>query len=157
MHDAKLMKVYLVQHAKPKSKEEDPDRPLSDEGKNDIIKIVKFLPQLNIKKVLHSGKLRAQQTAEILAKSLKAEVINGDALEPLADPAIWAQRLDKETEDVMLVGHLPHLAKLASLLLCKDEDKQVIGFNQGGVVCLEKTDGWSVSWIVTPHLVHNIC
>ena len=154
MHDAKLMKVYLVQHAKPKSKEEDPDRPLSDEGKNDIIKIVKFLPQLNIKKVLHSSKLRAQQTAEILAKSLKAEVINGDALEPLADPAIWTQRLDKESEDVMLVGHLPHLAKLASQLLTQNQEKPVISFKQGGIVCLEKTDhGWEVAWMVTPELL----
>ena len=154
MHDAKLMKVYLVQHAKPKSKEEDSDRPLSNEGKNDIIKIVKFLPQLNIKKVLHSSKLRAQQTAEILAKSLKAEVINGDALEPLADPAIWAQRLDKESEDVMLVGHLPHLAKLASQLLTQNQEKPVISFKQGGIVCLEKTDhGWEVAWMVTPELL----
>ena len=148
------MKVYLVQHAKPKSKEEDPDRPLSNEGKNDIIKIVKFLPQLNIKKVLHSSKLRAQQTAEILAKSLKAEVINGDALEPLADPAIWTQRLDKESEDVMLVGHLPHLAKLASQLLTQNQEKPVISFKQGGIVCLEKTDhGWEVAWMVTPELL----
>lgn len=148
------MKVYLVQHAKPKSKEEDPDRPLSDEGKNDIIKIVKFLPQLNIKKVLHSGKLRAQQTAEILAKSLKAEIINGDALEPLADPAIWTQRLDKETEDVMFVGHLPHLAKLASQLLTQNQEKPVISFKQGGIVCLEKTDhGWEVAWMITPELL----
>ncbi len=154
MHDAKLMKVYLVQHAKPKSKEEDPDRPLSNEGKNDIIKIIKFLPQLNIKKVLHSSKLRAQQTAEILAKSLKAEVINGDALEPLADPAIWAQRLDKESEDVMLVGHLPHLAKLASQLLTQNQEKPVISFKQGGIVCLEKTDhGWEVAWMVTSELL----
>ena len=154
MHDAKLMKVYLVQHAKPKSKEEDSDRPLSNEGKNDIIKIVKFLPQLNIKKVLHSSKLRAQQTAEILAKSLKAEVINGDALEPLADPVIWAQRLDKESEDVMLVGHLPHLAKLASQLLTQNQEKPVISFKQGGIVCLEKTDhGWEVAWMVTPELL----
>jgi len=154
VHDAKLMKVYLVQHAKPKSKEEDSDRPLSNEGKNDIIKIVKFLPQLNIKKVLHSSKLRAQQTAEILAKSLKAEVINGDALEPLADPAIWAQRLDKESEDVMLVGHLPHLAKLASQLLTQNQEKPVISFKQGGIVCLEKTDhGWEVAWMVTPELL----
>ena len=154
MHDAKLMKVYLVQHAKPKSKEEDLNRPLSDEGKNDIIKIIKFLPQLNIKKVLHSGKLRAQQTAEILAKSLKAEVINDDALEPLADPAIWAQRLDKESEDVMLAGHLPHLAKLASQLLTQNQEKPVISFKQGGIVCLEKTDhGWEVAWMVTPELL----
>ena len=154
MHDAKLMKVYLVQHAKPKSKEEDPGRPLSDEGKNDIIKIIKFLPQLNIKKVLHSSKLRAQQTAEILAKSLKAEVINDDALEPLTDPVIWAQRLDKESEDVMLVGHLPHLAKLASQLLMQNQEKSVISFKQGGIVCLEKTNhGWEVAWMVTPELL----
>lgn len=146
------MKVYLVQHAKSKSEEEDPTRPLSDEGRNDLEKIVKFL-DIKVSKILHSGKLRAKQTAEIFSKSLNAEVQNVDALEPLADPTIWAEKLDKETNDVMIVGHLPHLEKLASLLLCKDSARKVITFKQGGVVCLEKTEGWAVAWMVVPDLL----
>jgi len=146
------MKVYLVQHAKSKSEQEDPARPLSEEGRNDLEKIAKFL-DIKVLKILHSGKLRAKQTAEIFSKSLNAEVQNVEALEPLADPTIWAEKLDKETDDVMIVGHLPHLEKLASLLLCKDSVRKVIAFKQGGVVCLEKTEGWAVAWMVVPDLL----
>jgi phosphohistidine phosphatase len=51
----------------------------------------------------------------------------------------------------MLVGHLPHLAKLAGLLLADDSDRPVIGVRQGGLVSLE--DGparWPVWLILLP-------
>lgn len=147
------MKVYLVQHAKSKSEEEDPTRPLSDEGRDDLEKIVKFIG-IKVSRILHSNKLRAKQTAEAFAKSLNAKVQEVEALEPLADPTIWAEKLDKETDDVMIVGHLPHLEKLASLLLCKDSTRKVVAFKQGSVVCLEKTEGWAVSWMVMPDLLY---
>ena len=147
------MKVYLLQHAKPKPEEEDPEKPLSDEGRDDVAKVAAYLKRIRVSKVQHSGKLRAQQTAEILAKSLKVGIMKADSLEPMADPTIWAEKLDKESENVMLVGHLPHLNKLASLLLCQDADKKIIGFQQGGVVCLKKTEGWSVAWMIVPDLM----
>jgi phosphohistidine phosphatase len=39
---------------------------------------------------------------------------------------------------MMLVGHLPHLARLAGLLLAGDPDRPVIAFGQGGLVGLER-------------------
>jgi len=103
---------------------------------------------------VHSGKLRAQQTAEILGKLLGVDVVKADSLEPMADTQIWANRLEEQSEDVMLVGHLPHLAKLASQLLTQNQEKPVISFKQGGIVCLEKTEqGWQVAWMVTPDLL----
>jgi phosphohistidine phosphatase len=55
-------------------------------------------------------------------------------------------------EDTVLVGHLPHLGSLASLLLCGDKEKNVIDFKMGGVVCLKRlNDGkWSVEWMIVP-------
>ena len=55
----------------------------------------------------------------------------------------------------MLVGHLPYMSKLASLLLCGDETKPVIAFQTGGVLCLQRAgrDAWSVRWMVTPNIV----
>jgi len=147
------MKLYLVQHARPKPKEEDPERPLSDEGRLDATKMAKFLSKLEIKTIIHSGKLRAQQTAEIFANSLKVDIKKESDLDPLSNPKVWHQKLQNQTEDLMVVGHLPHLEKLASLLLCNDEEKKIVEFQQGGVVCLEKTENWSVRWAITPDLL----
>ncbi|KAG2479329.1 MAG: Phosphohistidine phosphatase SixA [Nitrosopumilales archaeon] len=148
------MKVYLVQHAKPKPEEEDPQKPLSEQGRADAQKVAEFAKNIKVNKIQHSGKLRAQQTAEILGKLLGVEVVKADSLEPMADTQIWANRLEEQSEDVMLVGHLPHLAKLASQLLTQNQEKPVISFKQGGIVCLEKTErGWQVAWMVTPDLL----
>ena len=148
------MKVYLVQHAKPKPEEEDPQKPLSEQGEVEAQKVAEFAKNIKVNKIQHSGKLRAQQTAEILGKSLGVDVVKADSLEPMADTQIWANRLEEQSEDVMLVGHLPHLAKLASQLLTQNQEKPVISFKQGGIVCLEKTEqGWQVAWMVTPDLL----
>ncbi len=148
------MKVYLVQHAKPKPEEEDPQKPLSEQGEVEAKKVAEFAKNIKVNKIQHSGKLRAQQTAEILGKLLGVDVVKADSLEPMADTQIWANRLEEQSEDVMLVGHLPHLAKLASQLLTQNQEKPVISFKQGGIVCLEKTEqGWQVAWMVTPDLL----
>ena len=146
--------MYLVQHAKPKPEEEDPQKPLSEQGRADTQKVAEFVKNIKVNNVKHSKKLRAQQTAEILAKSLHVDVVKEDSLEPLADPQIWVNRLEEKSEDVMLVGHLPHLAKLASQLLIQNQEKPVISFKQGGVVCLEKSEkDWQVVWMITPDLL----
>ena len=152
------MRLYLVQHTEPKSKEEDPERPLSEKGLQEIRKVASYLSRLNIRvdRILHSGKLRAKQTAEALSEELTPpEGLSGtDGLAPLNDPVIWAGRLKEMTGDIMLVGHLPHLEKLASLLLCGDRDKKIVTFRMGGVVCLKREDNgdWSLQWILTPEM-----
>jgi phosphohistidine phosphatase len=47
---------------------------------------------------------------------------------PNDDPQEWASRLSEEKEDIMLVGQLPHLSKLASLLLAGSYEKDIIDF-----------------------------
>ncbi len=106
--------------------------------------------------ILHSGKLRARQTAEVLAASLTpgSRPEETDGLEPLADPKVWAARAEKAEGDLMVVGHLPHLERLASLLLTGEEGARPVAFRMGGVVCLEKGEGgWAVRWAVTPDLL----
>jgi phosphohistidine phosphatase len=55
------MDLYLVQHAEAKSEQEDPLRPLSAKGRDDITRVAAYLAQLNIPvtKIFHSTKLRA--------------------------------------------------------------------------------------------------
>ena len=51
----------------------------------------------------------------------------------------------------MLVGHLPHLAKLASLLLTGEPDRQLIGIQPGALVAMEHRDAaWIVTLLLTP-------
>lgn len=154
------MRVYLSQHAQAKSKQEDPERSLTDRGQREIKAICEALIESGAMKpaaVFHSGKRRAQQTAECLgAYTNPARGTHAaKGLSPLDDPSIWADRLMEEDEDLALVGHLPHMAKLASLLLCGDADGGAIRFQPGGVVALDRGDEgeWSLIWMLVPQLV----
>jgi phosphohistidine phosphatase len=153
------MFVYLVQHAESKSEQEDPERSLSEQGMQNIRKVSSFASQCNLKihMIFHSPKLRAKQTAEVLSEYFNPEkgVSEVDGLKPLDDPSLWAQRLKDIPEDVILVGHLPHLDKLTSLLLCGDKDKNVISFKMAGIVCLERadTESYALQWMVTPQIL----
>lgn len=151
------MNLYLVQHAEAKTDAEDPQRPLSDKGYADIDKTARMLssrvrPSVNV--IIHSGKLRAQQTAEVLADYLcpVGGIKPANGLEPKAEPSIWAEQLGAITENVMLVGHLPHLSRLTSRLLCGDESKTAVNFTNAGIVCLARNDSgeWSVQWMIVP-------
>ena len=155
-----IMFLYLVQHGEAKSKETDPSRGLSDKGFEDIGKVADYACKLNINVdlICHSGKTRAFQTAEVLGKSIKPE--NGSSeqngLAPMDDPEIWLNRLSGIGENTMLVGHLPHLSKLAALLLCGDMDKTIINFKNACIVCLNRHDkgGWSLAWMITPDIIN---
>ncbi len=153
------MLLYLVQHAEAKREEEDPSRGLTEKGLQDITKVATYAGKLHIavSKIFHSGKTRALQTAQVLAGYLKPDkgVTEIDGLGPMDDPEIWKDRLSRANEDMVLVGHLPHLGRLSSLLLCGDEEKNIIDFRMGGIVCLKNfEDGhWSVEWMVVPEII----
>lgn len=148
------MNAYLIQHGIATSKDEDPERPLTDAGRREVERVMdRVAPAMDAARVLHSGKLRARQTAEIVAERLGVEADEWDNLSPNADPAIWRERLAGSQDDVVLVGHLPHLELLAAGLLC-GRRSPVIRFRNGGVVCLERDadGGWAVQWVVTPEV-----
>lgn len=154
------MYLYLVQHAEAKSKERDPDRPLSDKGRADIQRVAMYVARhtdILVRQINHSGKTRARQTAEVLAEALQPTEGIADIpdLAPLDDPVVWVSYLADTNRNLMLVGHLPHLSKLAALLLCQDEAKTVVKFQMGGVVCLGRDEegNWSLRWMVTPETV----
>jgi phosphohistidine phosphatase len=151
------MFLYLVRHAEPKQKEEDTKRPLSTKGWTDIRKIAAYCSeQFNIstKRIIHSGKLRAQQTAESLSERLRPPLGIEEVadLNPLDDPKLWGKRLYDMSEDAMIVGHLPHLGKLTSYLLTGDENKETVLFHAGTIVCLKRDESnvWSIEWSLNP-------
>lgn len=154
------MNLYLVQHAEAKPESEDPERRLSERGRAEMGKTARFAAEhlaIRVPRILHSGKTRARETAEALAEALRpaSGVEAADGLDPAADAKVWARRLADSREDVMLVGHLPHLARLASLLICGHEDKPVVAFQTGGIVHLRRDEAgrWSIGWLVVPGIL----
>ena len=153
------MILYLVQHAEAQCKEEDPNRDLSEKGRMDIESIAHHLQRLNVQvnQIFHSGKTRAKSTAKVLAQHLKpaAGASEAPGLAPRDDPGIWADRLAQMDENILLVGHLPHLGKLAALLMSGDKDKKIINFQKGGALRLQRMDKdqWAVEWMIPPEII----
>ncbi len=146
------MRVYLVQHAEAKSEEEDPERRITERGREETEKVAEFLKKAGVKveAIYHSTKTRARETAEIFAKALGVEAEERDNLEPLAEAKIWAERIRRESRDVMIVGHLPHLSKLLAELV----GGEVVKFRYSAVVCLEREDdSFKIVWLVTPDII----
>ena len=153
------MKLYLVQHGEALSDEVDPARPLSDAGRQDVRDMAAFLAArpLVVARIAHSGKLRARQTAELLAAALAPgrPVEPRTGLNPNDPPEDLARELAKWNEDVMVVGHLPFMARLAALLVAGEQHGDLVAYRPGSVVCLERGSGggWTVAWMLRPELL----
>ena len=153
------MELYLVQHAKAASKQIDLQRPLTEEGHRDIQKVAAFIRPLNlcVDYLWHSGKKRAVKTAEVLAEAIKVQegIIAHDGLGPNDDVAVLRNEFTSAEHSIMIVGHLPFLGKLASLLLTGSESANTVVFKQGGIVCLSRSEAkqWQIEWMVTPEIL----
>ena len=153
------MKVYLVRHGDAVSSQVDPQRPLSEQGRADIRKIASYIkPQrIFVEYIWHSGKLRAAQTAEILAESVsvKKDCSARNNMSPNDDIGIIADELEAYDTNLMLIGHLPFLAYLASLLVSGKDVSNIVAFDAGAIVCLSRSDPsrWQIEWMISPKLL----
>jgi phosphohistidine phosphatase len=150
--------IFLVQHGEAVGKEENPDRPLTEAGRAIVEQVADWAARvgLPVGQIRHSGKLRAQQTATILAEKLQPKdgVAIDDRMAPKADVTPVAEALQDCPCSVILVAHMPFLSRLAGLLVAGDSSREVIQFHQGGVVGLTQDDnGWRVWCAVPPELI----
>ncbi len=153
------MKIYLVQHGEAVAKEVDPERPLTEQGMVDVQCVAKALKHAGVEvtRVIHSGKLRAQQTAEILAIEVAPmlQLETSDLISPNDNPGAFDLQTDNGSRDIMVIGHLPFMAKLVSHLVTGDDSHMLVAYQPGSVVCLEliEKDNWQINWMVRPKLL----
>ena len=153
------MKLYLAQHGEACAKDIDPERPLTDKGREDIERLAEFLARagIEVERVIDSGKLRAAQTADLLAASVAplVELETHDRINPNDDPRAFDWEQATGGQDTLVVGHLPFMARLVSLLVVGDPDRSMTAYRPGSVVCLERdSDGhWQIDWMIRPHLL----
>lgn len=155
------MDLYLMQHGEAASEEEDPARPLTDAGRDAVRRVAARAEAagVRVERVVHSGKLRAEQTAGLLAERVApgVEVRQRDGLAPKdpVDPVAQWLRGESGGASLAVVGHLPFLDQLAALLLTGREDAAVVRFHPGGLVRLEPRDagdGYRLVWALPPDL-----
>ena len=152
------MLLYLVQHALANSKDIDPERGISEAGREETVKTADFLSGLNpdIPRIWRSDKKRSLETAEVLSGELGIPecVEQHSSLNPM-DPVLPVKKeLEGSDENIMIVGHLPWLGNLLSALLQSSDKNPVLQFRNSGIVCLERKDGaWKVLWAVTPEIL----
>ena len=154
------MRIYLMQHGEAVGEDIDVSRPLSEKGNADVLKTANFLKKAGIKIniIWYSTKLRAKQTAQIMADVISPEdgILEKPGLAP-NDPAaiIKEEILAEKQEYLMVVSHLPFLNYLASLFLFRSRASCPLVFRQGGVVCLEpeEHDSCSICWMIIPDLI----
>jgi len=152
------MRLYLVQHGHAVAKSEHPERPLSKQGRDDIRRLAASLAAagIQVQRIWHSGKLRALETAALLASHVshagKPEAIRG--INPNDPVNEFATDADVWDEDTLVVGHLPFMSRLLSLLVTADPQAELVQFMPGSVVCLERVaaERWVINWMLRPDL-----
>ena len=143
--------VYLVHHAPALGPKEDPQQPLSPVGRAtaDDLARAAALRGVHPHAIWHSGKLRARQTAEAFWRACNplAAFTAVRNLQP-ADPPEWIRdQLLAEDSPVLLVGHMPHLARLLRVMVGGSSESSTAEFPPHGMVCLERIDpGWIERW-----------
>ena len=152
------MFLYLVRHGEAKTKEEDPERPLSDEGHSNVKKVAAFLkPNLSdLRTIWQSGKKRAEETARIIVSALAhpVDVLESEGLAPLDPVDTILKAIGELQDDLMLVGHMPFLGELAGGLLAGSGADQRVEFKPAGVMCIKGDENgeWSIEWTANPDM-----
>ena len=154
------MQIYLVQHGESQPEEIDPERRLTENGARAVQRVADFLRTsggLHVDAIWHSGKARAQQTAELLGPATRAgegALMQHDGLAPKDAVEPIKRELEQGNSNVMIVGHLPFLGRLAALLLTGNADKEVVAFQFGCIVSLTGNDAgrWKLEWMMVPKL-----
>lgn len=151
------MNLYLAQHGAALEKSVDPERPLSPEGRADVTRVAEMLRIAGVatERILHSGKSRADQTAQLFVQQIAAGV-TPESVAGIApnDPVErFSEQISCWNADTLICGHQPFLGRLASLLLIDDPAVELVEFRPGSVAKLSDISGrWVLCWFLTPEL-----
>ncbi len=162
------MDLYIVRHAIAVERgtpgyDEDSQRPLTDEGRKKMKKIVKGLRQLEIELdlILTSPYVRARDTADILANGfkMKKKIAFSDNLIP---PGNFDKLMDEIVESyhvdsLAIVGHEPMLSGFVGFLMTGNPNTPLT-LKKGGVCLLSAGDfprarRAALQWLLTPAMM----
>ncbi len=152
------MRLYLVQHGGALTKAVDPERHLSEQGEDDIKRLAAWLVacDITLSRIWHSDKIRARQSAELLAPALRSgghmRPMNG--LGPNDPPGAFLERLQDADDDTLIVSHLPFVARVLSQAVSSSPDQPWVEFQPGSIAAVERDDNgmWHLIFFARPGL-----
>lgn len=153
------MRLYLARHGNAVAGNDDDARPLSDEGRAEVGRMAAFLADsgVRVRRIVHSGKLRAEQTAEIYAAKLgpSAPLDKVGGLRPNDPPMGILALIASLDGDTLVAGHNPFLSSVVGLLVTGSLGMPVCDLATGAVACLEHQTGygWQIAFIVEPSML----
>ncbi len=153
------MKLYLMRHGHAVSPAEDPLRPLSIRGRQDVLRMAAYLKGrgFSVREIWHSSKARACETAGLIATALdpRVDVMEKEGLEPDDLPDLTIGRIEDlraENKQVrlMIVSHIPILPGIVRQLSPQAYSK--VDFDEASVICLSggAQTRWSLEWAISP-------
>lgn len=154
------MRLTLIRHAIAEEGADDAARPLSKEGRKRFRREVEALEALGVRfaRVLHSPKLRAVETAELL----RPLIVGGE----LVEVALLAHAPSEELfeamtgDDLALVGHEPHLSTLLAMLVSGDRTLGArVELKKGAVAMLEgepRPGGMALLALLPPKVLRSL-
>jgi phosphohistidine phosphatase len=161
------MNLYLLRHGlaanhNPRRFAKDAERPLTSKGKRKLRESAGALKRLKLSfdLIVTSPYTRARDTAQIVAEELdfKKDLVFTEFLTPSGSQSglvKWLHDRDPLPENVLLVGHDPHLSELLSLLLAGNTQAFTVELKKGGLCKLSietlKPGRCAVlEWLLTP-------
>jgi phosphohistidine phosphatase len=152
--------LVIVRHGEAEPDEVDPARPLTSQGRQDVERLAACLAtaDLTLQRIVHSDKLRARQTAQILQRHLAADLdaVASDGLHPNDDVGFAVDLADHTAGASMIVGHLPHLERVIDSLLSGRLDTRIVELQAGAAAVLaRRPHGWTLRALIQPDLLPN--
>lgn len=150
-----------MQHGEATAAEVDPERPLTQQGAAHVRAVAAHAAAagVRVERIVHSGKLRAEQTASLLAEPLhclRVDAVVGLKPGDSAEAARKALLPGSASGSLAVVGHLPFLDRFASLLVTGDADAGVLAFRNAALVKLVPSEArpgrFRIAWVLPPEL-----
>lgn len=148
------MNLYILQHGEAVAKEIDAERPLSEQGIRDIRILALHMQNMGVQlgNVFHSGKLRAEQSARLVAETISPGIqpLQTEGLNPNDDPTVIIGDIEQINENILIASHMPFVSRLCSTLLTGTIDAEFASI-PGTLFCLEKADNkWRLAYMLRP-------
>lgn len=144
----------MLQHGEAVPEEIQVERPLSEQGIRDIRMLVRHMNNMGVQlgKVFHSGKLRAEQSARLVVEALSSRVqpVQTEGLKPNDDPKAMIEAIEQMDANILIVSHMPFVSRLCSTLLTGNGGAEFASV-PGTLFCLERTEGkWRLAYMLRP-------
>ena len=142
----------------------DVDRPLTERGRRRLKRAARGLRRLGVRpdRILHSGLVRARETAERIVAGLDVgtpRFVEVAALVPEADPAEFFRILPSlAATQILCVSHAPVLDRILAFA-CGVKGRVVSALGKAGAICLELPDSGRpagrIVWFLPPKLLRR--